>query len=74
MGIGVVVVKIIAHCLDHRSRHLGSARPIEVSNRITVMSARERRKTSTYFFGRHHRGGGGELQSVCRATDIESRS
>src|SRR5260370_16741007 len=58
MRIGVVAVKVIVHCLHHRPWHLGAAGPVEIGNRITVMSACERRKTSPYFFNRHHCGGG----------------
>src|SRR5437763_12266958 len=58
MSIGVVMVEIIVHCLDHRLGHLGATRPVEISNRTTVMNAGERRKASSYFFGRCHGGGG----------------
>ena len=59
MGIGVVMVKIIIHCLDYRPRHLSAAGSVEIGNGITVMSAGERWETSPYFFNRFLRGGGG---------------
>src|SRR2546430_3103712 len=56
VGIGVVMIKIIIHCLDHRAWHLRAAGSIEISDRITVMNAGERWEASAYFFELLHRG------------------
>ena len=42
MRIGIVQEQIIAHRLDHDSRHLRATRPIEVGDRCPVLLAAER--------------------------------
>ena len=39
MSIGVVVVEIIGHRLDHGPRNLRSARPVQISHSITAVDA-----------------------------------
>src|SRR4026207_1680337 len=56
MRIGIVVVEIIGHRLYHRPWNLCAARPVEIGNRVTVMSAVEGRKTFPDFCGRRGRG------------------
>src|SRR5215468_7749945 len=57
MRIGVMVIKIIVDCFHHRPWHLGSTGSIEIGYRMTEISARKRRKTSSYLLDRHHRCG-----------------
>jgi hypothetical protein len=51
MSIGVVAIKIIVHGLHYHPGNLGAAGPIEISNRIPIMSAFECRKTFPDFCG-----------------------
>ena len=54
--VRVVVKKIIVHRFDNHPRHLSPARSVEISDRVTVMNARERGKLLSNFDGRHYRG------------------
>ena len=59
VGIGVVVVEVIRHGLDHRLRNLRAAGAIEVPRRFwSLLRAFERGETLPYFFNRFLGGGG----------------
>ena len=42
--IGVMVIEVIRHRLDHPARHLRSTGPVEIRNRLAVVNALERRE------------------------------
>ena len=46
MRIGIMLVKVISHCLDHGPRNLRSARPVEVSDLMTTMNPFEAGKSA----------------------------
>ena len=45
MRVGVVVIEIVVHRLDHLPRHLCSAGTVEVGDGKLIVNAFERRKT-----------------------------
>jgi len=49
MRVGVVVIEVISHRLDHRPRNLRAARAVEVRDGMMVMMAFERREVRANF-------------------------
>jgi hypothetical protein len=55
--VRVVVVEIIVHCLNDRSRNLCAARPVEIGDRMAIVDAFERGEMRTNFFDRDRLAG-----------------
>ena len=47
MGVGIVVIEVVRHCLDNRRRNLGAPGTVEVGYEAAPVTAGERRKTGS---------------------------